>query len=95
MKEINEIGQRQIGKPIGIIGKKLILAFEKFLNRLKALADIRLRPGVDKMNAPILDITIQQLDVFATVRKNEVVGSTLAVVKKILLDCYGLQLGIR
>ena len=42
------------------------------------------------MNTPVLDVAPQQLDVLASVRKDEVVGGALAVVQKIMFDRLGL-----
>ena len=62
-----------------------------WLHRLESLPDVGLRSRVDEVNAPVLDITrTEQLDVFAAVGKDEVVGGALAVVQKIMFDRLGL-----
>ena len=67
MKEIDQIRQVDVTEPVRVIGQKLILAFEKFLDRFQSLCDIGSGAGIDEMNAPILDIAAQQLDILAAV----------------------------
>src|SRR5262245_14784635 len=61
-----------------------------FLHRFESLADIGSRTRVDEVNAPALNVASQQFNVFASVGKNEVVGSALAIVQKIMFDRFGL-----
>src|SRR6266849_2936330 len=64
MKVVQLLGKGHGGKAVAIVRQKFLFPFQILLNRLQALADIGIDPRVRERDAPIMDIAIEQLEVF-------------------------------
>src|SRR4029077_12278735 len=80
------LGKGEIGKTITVVGQEHLFAFEIFLDSFEALADVGGDAGVSESDAPIVDITIDEVDIFTTGGEDEVVGNIFVVVDEIILD---------
>ena len=59
---------------------------QQVLYRHQPLTHIRVHPGLNEGNAPVIDVAIEGLDAAATGRQRKVVRQALVIVQKILLD---------
>src|SRR2546423_15653917 len=75
-----------IREAVGVVGEKQIYAQKVFPHRHQPLTDVRVHSGVGKRYSPVRYVPIHQLDLAAAARKNEIVGASLFVVEKVLLD---------
>src|SRR2546423_6449093 len=75
-----------IREAVGVVGEKQIFAQKVFPHRHQPLTDVRVHSGVGKRYSPVRYVPIHQLDLAAAARKNEIVGASLFVVEKVLLD---------
>jgi hypothetical protein len=81
--------ERQIRQAIAVVGEKFVFSLQVFLNSLEPLSNIRSDSSVSKRDPPFVDVTTDQLQLFATLTKNKVIGDTFIVVKKVILYSVG------
>src|ERR1035438_678552 len=91
LKKMIDVGeQRQVSQSIHVVGKKHLLAVKVRLHGFEALSNVRGSARIDEGDTPVLDIAVQQRHVLAAIREDEVVGQTLVVIQKVVLDGVGL-----
>src|SRR5688572_27793434 len=76
----------EVGNAVRIVGEEHFLTLEVLAHRRQTHPDVRLQTGVDERDAPILDVSLQQLHTLATLGKDEVVGQVFVVVREVALD---------
>ncbi len=77
-----------LSQAIAIVRQEFFFFLQVLFNGFEALADIRIYPGIRESNPPIMDIAIQQIHLFATARKNKIVGSALVVSEKVIFHSF-------
>src|ERR1700730_1099573 len=65
--ELNESWEGHIGEAVGVIGEECLLAGEVALHRLEALANIRMCSRFGEGDVPVVDVAVEQLEVFPAI----------------------------
>src|SRR6266851_1580679 len=85
-KPVQVPGEREIRHTIRVVHQEGLLALQMTPYREQALADVGRQAGIDERDAPIIDISAQELDFPPAPAQDEVVGHTLVVVPEIPFD---------
>src|ERR1035441_7337044 len=80
------LAEVQVRKSVRIIRQEDLLAFEVSLYAFEPLADVAVKPGIHKGNAPAVEITTMQLHLPAAVTQGKVVGQGFRVIEKVFPD---------
>src|SRR6266567_429336 len=86
MKMVELLLEGQIAQTIAVVGQKLLLSMQIFLYRFQALADVGTDSSIGKGNSPIVDITLEQLEILPPTGQNKVVGGALVVLEEVIFD---------
>src|SRR5438132_10672444 len=80
------IVERQVRKPVTVVGEKDIFTVEILLDRFKTFSEIRGHAGIRESDVPIVNVAIEQLEFFAPSGQNEIVGNAFVVIQEVVLD---------
>ncbi len=90
VEPVDQERQIQVGEAVRVVGEEDLLLVDVLAHRRQALADVRAHPGVDEGDPPVLDVRVEQLEVAAAARQDEVVGDPFLVVEEVVLDDVAL-----
>src|SRR5262249_1123137 len=69
-----------------VVGEEDVFAFQHFTDRPQALSNVGDLTGIDEGYRPVADIALKQFDIAPARRQRKVIGETLVVVEKVILD---------
>src|SRR5215469_4991673 len=75
-----------VRQTIGVVGKERLLILDVLLHHFQAHSNVRVETGIDEGDAPIVDIAVQQFEVFAAAGKHEIIRDAFVVVQEVILD---------
>src|SRR3954453_3459816 len=78
--------ERRVRDLVAVVGQEGLLALEMAADAPQPLADRRRPARVDERDPPVLDVALEQLDLAAALREDEVVLERLVVVEEVLLE---------
>src|SRR5690349_2361581 len=88
-KMIELSGKGKIRKAVTIVSEEHLFPIEIFFHRLQSLTYVGSQSGIRKGDSPVVDVRIQQVETFPTLRKYEIIRNALFVIQKIFLDDIG------
>src|SRR5262249_22570078 len=80
MKVVDLLVEWQIGDAIAIVGEELIFAFKVLLHGFQPHTYIGANFSIGKRDSPIVNIAIDELQIFATVGQHEIIRSAFVVI---------------
>src|SRR5579859_6642480 len=82
------LGQRQVRGAVAVIGEEFFFALVVLFVGFEALADVGVNAGVGERDAPVVNVAVEELHVFAA-GDDKIVGGALVVVQEVVLDRFG------
>src|SRR5262245_49036016 len=82
----NLIIERQVRKPVTVVGEQHIFTVEIYLDRFKTLSEIRGHSGIRESHVPIVNVDIEQFELIAPSRQKAIVVNTFVVIQEVVLD---------
>src|SRR5712692_142242 len=89
VERFDQIGEMEIRQIVAVVRQENFVAIQIFLYRFQSLANVCICSRVDKCNCPVVDVTIEDLDVSATIEQHEVVRYQFTVIYKVVFDDIG------
>src|SRR5690242_16267203 len=68
MKVVDLLVKPQVAEAVAIVREKFLFAFKVFLHGLQPHADIGADSSIGKSNSPIMNVAVDELQIFAAVR---------------------------
>ena len=81
--------ERKIAETVAVIGEEFFFALQVFLRGLQTHADVRVDTGVSKGDPPVVNVAVDQLEVFAAARQYEIIRGAFVIIQKVVLDGFG------
>src|ERR1041385_8045979 len=86
LEMVNLFIERQVSKAVAIISEEHLFTIEVFLHCFKTLPNIRPCARIGKSDIPIIDITIEKLQILAALGQNKVIIDAFVVIEEVVLD---------
>src|SRR5580704_6642470 len=82
----DDVREGNIRQAIRVIGQEHFFAFELLFDRLQPLTDIGGQPGINKRDAPVMDVLLQELDILPPSGEDKIIRKPFIILEEIPLD---------
>src|SRR4051794_11039039 len=89
MKMLQLLRQREVGQTVTVVRQEFFFPVQIFLDCLQAHSDVGADSGIGEGDAPVVNVTVQQLQILGSAAQDEIIRSALVVIEEIVFDGIG------